>query len=199
MKNTIFSLVLRYLLLLILGLGNLFIFYLIFTPLTIYSVFGLISRFYDVVILIGNPTQACDIAINFLPFLKSIACMNTTIFFKGYFASIIPACIAGSAYYLLLILNLTTPMEKRKRFYNLIFIIFSFLILNIIRIITFAIIFANKGFEIFNLAHAATWYFGSTVLVILIWFLGVMLFKIKAVPIYADVKTIISQIRSSKK
>ncbi|MBS3083518.1 pacearchaeosortase [Candidatus Pacearchaeota archaeon] len=198
MKNTIFSLVLRYLLLLILGLGNLFIFYLIFTPLTIYSVFGLISRFYDVVILIGNPTQACDIAINFLPFLKSIACMNTTIFFKGYFASIIPACIAGSAYYLLLILNLSTPMSKKQRIKSILFLMSSFLFLNILRIFGFALLYANKGLELFNIAHIAFWYFGSTILIILLWFTNVMLFNIKNIPIYTDFKMILNQIRGKK-
>ena len=194
------SVLLRYFILLILGIGNLFIFYTILTPLTVYPILTVIDNIYGADLLRGDVTKACDLLanINAPNFITNAACMNTTIFFKGYFASIIPACIAGSAYYLLLILNLTTPMEKRKRFYNLIFIIFSFLILNIIRIITFAIIFANKGFEIFNLAHAATWYFGSTVLVILIWFLGVMLFKIKSVPIYTDVKIIINQIRSKQ-
>jgi len=185
-------------LLLILGLGNLFIFYLIFTPLTIYSVFGLISRFYDVVILIGNPTQACDIAINFLPFLKSIACMNTTIFFKGYFASIIPACIAGSAYYLLLILNLSTPMSKKQRIKSILFLMSSFLFLNILRIFGFALLYANKGLELFNIAHIAFWYFGSTILIILLWFTNVMLFNIKNIPIYTDFKMILNQIRGKK-
>ncbi len=191
------SILLRYLALLILGIGNLFIFYTIFTPLTVYPVFAVLDSSYGAELLRGDVTKACDLLtnINAPNIIANAACMNTTIFFKGYFASIIPACIAGSAYYLLLILNLTTPMEKRKRIYNLIFITFSFLVLNIIRIATFAAIFANKGFEIFNLAHAATWYFGSTVLVILIWFSSVMLFKIKTVPIYTDVKTIINQIK----
>ncbi|MEK6846803.1 MAG: pacearchaeosortase [Nanoarchaeota archaeon] len=191
---------LRYLILLILGIGNLFIFYTVFTPLTVYPILTVLDNMYGAELLRGDITKACDLLtnINAPSFITNAACMNTTIFFKGYFASIIPACIAGSAYYLLLILNLTTSMEKRKRFYNIIFIIFSFLLLNIIRIITFAVIFANKGFEIFNLAHAATWYFGSTILVILIWFSSVMLFKIKAIPIYTDVKTIINQIRKKQ-
>ena len=188
---------LRYFILLILGIGNLFIFYTIFTPLTVYPVFAILDSSYGAELLRGDVTKACDLLtnINAPNIITKSACINTTIFFKGYFASIIPACIAGSAYYLLLILNLTTPMEKRKRTYNLLFITISFLVLNIIRIATFAAIFANKGFEIFNLAHAATWYFGSTVLVILIWFSSVLLFKIKTVPIYTDVKTIINQIK----
>ena len=176
------SILIRYISLLVLGLGNLFIFYLIFTPLTIYPVLDLI----------------CDIAANFFSFLKNIACMNTTIFFKGYFASIIPACIAGSAYYLLLILNLSTPMSKKQRLKSIFFIMSSFLFLNILRIFGFALLYANKGFELFNIAHVAFWYFGSTILVIIIWFANVFLFNIKSIPIYSDFKFIINQIRGKE-
>ena len=192
------SILIRYISLLVLGFGNLFIFYLIFTPLTIYPVLDLISQFYNTTLLRGNPTQACDIAANFFSFLKNIACMNTTIFFKGYFASIIPACIAGSAYYLLLILNLSTPMNKKQRLKSLFLLMSSFLFLNIIRIFSFALLYANKGFELFNIAHVAFWYFGSTILVIIIWFANVFLFNIKSIPIYSDFKFIINQIRGKE-
>ena len=194
------SVAIRYIILLVLGLGNLFIFYTIFTPLTVYPVLATLDNIYGAELLRGDITKACDILTNMKApsLITNAACMDTTIFFKGYFASIIPACIAGSAYYLLFILNLTTPMGKRKRFYSLMFLSILFLVLNIIRITTFAVIFANKGFEIFNLAHAATWYFGSTILVIIIWFSNVLLFKIKTIPIYTDFKTIFSQIKNSK-
>lgn len=188
----------RYGLLLVLGLGNLFIFYLIFTPLTIYPVLDLISQFYDAVLLRSNPTQTCDLASNLFPSLKNIACMNTTIFFKGYFASIIPACIAGAAYYLLLILNLSTPMSKKQRAKSIFFLMSSFLFLNILRIFSFALLYVNKGFELFNIAHVATWYFGSTILVIFIWFINVFLLNIKSIPIYSDFKFIMNQIKGKK-
>ncbi len=190
------SVLCRYLILLILGLGSLFVFYTIFTPLTVYPIFLILDNMYGAELLRGDVTTACNLINNIgaPDFIKNWTCMNTTIFFKGYFASIIPACIAGAAYYLFIILNLTTPMERKKRVYNIFFIVFSFLILNILRILTFAIIFANKSFEIFNLAHTATWYFGSTILVAIIWFTSVWLFKINAFPIYTDVKTIISQL-----
>src|SRR3989344_4485587 len=176
------SIILRYCLLLILGLGNLFI-------------FDLINFFYDAVLLKGNPSKICDLATNLFPAFQNLACINTTIFFKGYFASIIPACIAGSAYYLLLILNLSTPMDKKKRLKSIFFLMSSFLFINILRIFTFALLFANKGFELFNITHIATWYFGSTVLVIILWFANVFLFNIRSIPIYEDFKVIISQIR----
>ena len=193
------SVLIRYGILLLLGLGNLFIFYLLATPLTVYPVFALLNSLYGADLLRGDFSSTCDIATNTLPILKNIACMNTTILFKGYFASIISACIAGSAYYLLLILNLTTPMKKSQRVKSITFLMLSFLAINILRITIFAIIFANNGFEIFNIAHAATWYFGSSVLVGLLWFSNVILFKIHNIPIYTDVKNIINQIKNHRK
>lgn len=192
------SIVYRYAVLLILGAGNLFIFYLIAAPLTIYPVFFLLDQFYGAALISGGATEACEIASGIFPFLESIACIKTTILFEDYYASIIPACIAGSAYYLLLILNLTTPMLSFQRVKSLFFILGLFLILNIIRIFSFAMFFASKNYEIFNIAHVASWYFGSTILVILLWFTNVYLFSIKSIPIYTDIKEIISQIRSKK-
>lgn len=187
------SISLRYFLLLILGLGNLFIFYLIFTPLTVYPVYFFVNLFHDATLLSGTHTYACEITSN--SFLEPIACMNTTIFFKDYFASIIPACIAGSAYYLLLILNLTTPMSSKTRIKSIFFILGLFLLLNIGRIFTFAMLFVGS-FQIFDLAHTASWYFGSTILVALIWFSNVIIFKIRTIPIYTDIKQIIANIRN---
>ncbi len=138
MEKSLFSITLRYFLLLILGLGNLFIFYLIFTPLTVYPVFWLIVSSNQATLLQGTYTSVCELLEG--TFLESLACINTTIFFKDYFASIIPACIAGSAYYLLLILNLSTPMGLKTRIKSLSFILILFLILNIARIFAFALI-----------------------------------------------------------
>lgn len=192
------SITFRYTLLLLIGLGNLFIFYLIASPLTIYPVFFLLDQFYGATLILGSPTQACEISSSIFPFLKGLACIKTTIFFEDYYASIIPACIAGSAYYLLLILNLTTPMHVSKRVKSLFFILGLFMLLNIMRIVSFAMFFASKNYEVFNLAHVASWYFGSTVLVVLLWFVNVRLFKIGSIPIYTDIKAIIRQIREDK-
>jgi hypothetical protein len=61
--------------------------------------------------------------------------IGNVIFIKGYYAEIINACIAGAAYYFLLILNLSTPMEISKRIKSLVFMFLTFLIINILRII----------------------------------------------------------------
>ncbi|MEK6894058.1 MAG: pacearchaeosortase [Nanoarchaeota archaeon] len=190
------SLISRYILLLLFGLGNLLIFYLIFTPLTIYPVFWLIGLSGDASLLQGTHTNTCDFFEG--TFLENIACMNTTIFFKEFFASIIPACVAGSAYYLLLILNLSTPMPLNKRIKSIIFLFSLFLILNVARIFAFAMFFASKNYEIFNIAHEASWYFGSTVLVIVLWFSNVLIFKVNEIPIYSDIKSLIKNIKGKK-
>lgn len=190
------SLILRYILLLLLGIGNLFVFYLIFTPLTVYPVFWLIGLSGDATLLQGTHTTTCDLLTG--TFLENMACMDTTIFFQEFFASIIPACVAGAAYYLLLILNLSTPMPLNKRIKSITFLFGLFLVLNVLRIFVFAMFFVNKNYEIFNIAHEASWYFGSTVLVILLWFSNVLIFKINEIPIYSDIKSLINSIKGKK-
>ncbi len=176
-KKEVYSLLIRYIILIILGIPNLFIFYFVFTPLTVEPTFFILS-------LIDPNAYILQDAPN-------------TIFFKGYFASIIPACVAGAAYYLLLILNLTTPMEIRKRMVSILFLFGSFLVINLARITVFALLLF-KGFQYFDITHTATWYFGSTVMVILIWFSNVLIFRIKSIPIYTDIKRIYHDMKAPK-
>lgn len=191
------SFLLRCLLLLFLGIAGLFFIYLIVTPLTLYPVYFFLDLQHGASLQSSGTSRTCDIATNFLSLdpIVSLACIKTTIYFKGYYATLVPACIAGSAFYLLLILNLTTLMDRKKRIKSIFFLLGSFLLLNVIRIIIFANIYVSKGFDFFDVAHRATWYFGSTVLVILLWFVNVYLFKIKSVPIYSEIKNLFSEIK----
>lgn len=172
-KNS--NLIIRYLILLVIAIPNLYLIYKVFTPLTIYPVFYILSIFYSHTALSGNIISISGISIE-----------------------IISACIAGAAYYLLLILNLTTPMPLKKRIKSMSFILGTFLILNIFRIILFSVLFLT-GYKFFDLAHTGTWYFGSTILLIIIWFVNIKLFKIKNIPIYTDFKYLHSQTLKSKK
>ncbi len=172
-KKEVINISIRYLILIILGLFNLYLFYLIFTPLTVYPSFWLIKLFYGARILDGNVIS----------------------FSKGYLASIIPACVGGAAYYLLTILNLSTPLSNRKRLYSLLFLFSSFLLINIIRIFIFASLI-TIGFQYFDLTHAAVWYLGSTVFVVIIWFVNVRIFDINDVPVFTDIRRIYSDIKS---
>lgn len=170
-----FGIFFRYFLLLILPLGNLWLFYTVFTPATIYPVYWILHKLVGAELLIGN-----------------------VLFIKGYYAEVIGACIAGAAYYFLAILNLSTPMKIGKRVKSLIFLFVTFLVLNIIRIIIFAELF-SVGYRYFDITHALVWYFGSTILVVLVWFANILLFNVNAVPIYTDVSALFRAIKHEGK
>jgi len=169
------SLLLRYALIILAGLGNLFIVYAICGPLTFYlaslilPLFGAVSSFQTLHLIIFN---------------------TTTIY-------LINACVAGSAYYLLFILNLSTPNIKfLKRIYMLAFCFGSLLLLNLIRIVLMTLI---AGSKLFYSVHMLFWYVLSLVFVIAIWFLAVRIFRIKEVPVFSDVSYLIKQMNSKRK
>ncbi len=171
-KRKLWSIFFRYAILLIFAFVGFRLFYIIFKPLTIYPVYFLFDIFYNPYIS-GN-------AIYFY---------NSVISFE-----IIGACIAGSAYLLFLILNLSTPDVKQKRLKLLIISFLSFLIVNIIRIFLIGILFL-ENFQFAEFAHKFFWYFGSIFVVILIWFIEVKLFKIKSIPFYSDFKFLIKNLK----
>lgn len=173
--NKIADLFLRYSLIVLLGLGNLFIFYKVFYPLTFWPVSFLLS-------LIGN--------------VNSFYSLNL-IMFNAIAVNIVNACIAGAAYYLLFILVMSTPdLRIKKRILVILYCFVVFLFFNIIRIIIMALISDGIYFES---VHMFFWYFISIVFVILIWFHAIKLFKIKAIPVYSDIKFILKQVNKSKK
>ncbi len=170
-SKEVYSLLVRYLLLIALAIPNLFLFYFIFTPLTLYASFYALNAIYGATLLEGN-----------------------VIFLRSIYIELIPACIAGAAYYLLLILNLSTPMKMKKRLKSLLFLFSSFLILNIIRIVLFASL-ALQGSQYFDISHNIVWYLGSTLFVVALWFTNIFLFKINSIPIYSDLKNIFKEIK----
>ncbi len=164
-KGVFLDIILRYLVLVLIALPGLFIFYFIFTPLTIYPVYFLLGLFFDVIIL-----SKINILVNNIPI------------------ELISACIAGAAYYLLLVLNLSTPKIKlKKRVYAILFSFAAFLILNILRIFILSFL-AVTGFSYFNATHTISWYGLSTIIVVGIWFAEVKIYKIKKIPFYSDIK-----------
>jgi len=160
--------IIRYLILILIALPNLWLFYLIFAPLTLYPVYFLLNIFFDAS-LIGN-----------------------MITFDSSSIELIPPCIAGAAYYLLLILNLSTPEIKLKKRIKLIILSFAiFLILNILRIF-FLSFLLYSGSDFFEITHKVFWYLISTIFVVGIWFFQVKLYKIKKIPFYSDLKYLIN-------
>ncbi len=107
---------------------------------------------------------------------------------NNFTVEIIEACVAGSAYYLILIFNLALPkikLHKRLKMISFAFIVLLFI--NILRIFSLSLMFAGD-FYLFDMAHKLFWYLGSIIFVVGIWFAEVKLFKIKEIPIYSDIK-----------
>jgi len=169
-KSKSFKIFLRYLIL----LGFMFtlpIIYKIFTPLTIYPTAFLLKLLYTI------QTQGDLIIINNATFIR-----------------IIPACVAGSAYLLLLIINLTVPMSLKKRINTLLVSFLILLGLNILRIFSLSILYHNST-PYFDFTHKLFWYGLSTVFVIAIWFYAAKLFSIKEIPVYSDFKLLMKGIK----
>jgi len=163
------DIIIRYIILLAVAIPNLWLFYKIFSPLTIY-LFYFISNIFLNVSLDGR-----------------------LIHFQTFSIELINACIAGSAYYLLLIFNLSTPDIKLRKRLKLIFSSFLiFLILNVARIF-FLSWLLYLGSNFFNLAHKVFWYALSTIFVVAIWFFQVKFYKIRKIPFYSDVKYIFNK------
>jgi len=163
---TVKGLIARYLILIAVAIPGLWLFYKIFTPVTVWPVYWLLNLLYETFLF-------SDIVL-LIDWIFPI--------------ELIPACIAGSAYYLLLVLNLATPKIKPKiRVYAVLFSFVAFLVINILRIFILSIM-AYTGSSFFDAAHQFLWYSVSTLFVVGIWFAEVKLFKIKEIPFYSDLK-----------
>ena len=179
MKNNLKSIFIRYLILVLTALPGLGIFYFIFSPLTAYPVFGLLSLFFD--------ASFC-----------SYCTIPNTILIDQVKIELIGSCIAGSAYYFLLILNLATPGIALKQRLKMLIGEFSiFLVMNILRIFFMSLIYLN-GSPLFDLTHKLIWYFGTTIFVLIIWFIEVKRFKVKEIPFYSDVKFLYDKTKKKK-
>lgn len=180
MKNNLSSIFVRYLILILAALPGMGLFYLIFSPLTIYPVFGLLSLFFD-----ASFCNACNVA--------------NTILVNQFSIEIIGSCIAGSAYYFLLILNLATPNIKIKPRLKMLFGGFLvFLVMNILRIFFMSLMYIN-GSALFDFAHKLIWWIGTTIFVLAIWFIEVKMFKVKEIPFYSDVQFLYKGTKKKRK
>ena len=125
---------LRYLILILVAIPNLWLFYLILTPLTIYPVYFILNLLFEISLVENTLKTGC------------------------FSIEIINACVAGSAYYLLLILNLATPKIKlKKRITMLAYAFAAFLIINILRIVLLSTMFIFES-PILDVTHELFWY-----------------------------------------
>ncbi len=163
LKSTTIEL-LKFILVLLLGIFY-EIFYIIFTPLTIYPTFIISNIFFDAALI------------------ENALIIDSTIF------KFIPACIAASAYLLLAILILTTKGINFGKCLKL-FIIGSLLILsaNILRLEFLIFLYRNFSIELFNTIHLFIWKVLSSIYVVLVWLFITKYFKIKEIPIYSTLK-----------
>jgi len=169
------NLLFRYLAILCVGLGSLFLFYKLLFPPTFYLTTWILNLF-------GS--------VKAFPSLGFFIYNSSAVYLIG-------ACIAGSAYYLLFILLFSTPnIPPFRRVKVLLFTFASLLVLNILRIVLMTLI---AGTIYFDSVHLLFWYFISIVFVIAIWFLAVRIFNIKKIPVYSDIKFLINQLKSSKR
>ena len=143
-QNKHITLILRYIILLFL-VTQLSLIYKILTPLTTNAVGEFLRLFYQVSIH------------------KDIININITTTIQ-----IVSACVAGSAYLLLLILNLTVPLNSITRIKSIIFSMASLFIINVIRIV-FLTYLLVIDFPYFDFTHKFFWYFLSTIFVIIIF------------------------------
>ncbi len=176
-KNSFFLIPVRYLILLGIVL-SLPIIYIIMTPLTVYPVYFLLKLFVKITLVFQNLTY------NFILGNKTII-------------ELVSACIAGSAYLGLLILNLAVPMERKKRIYSIIFSALILYVLNILRITVFSL-FYYYNVPFVDLTHKFFWYGLSIIFVVVLWFLVVKTFKIKQIPAYSDIKFIYLHIKNKR-
>ena len=103
-EKYLYDLLIRYSILIIIAVFSFNVFYFVFRPLTVYPIVWLLDIFFDTNLISPIILVLEGIAIEF-----------------------IPACIAGAAYYLLLMLNLSTPkmkLEKRIKFLLTSFLVF---------------------------------------------------------------------------
>lgn len=162
----------RYLIILALGISNLYIIYATLTPITLHST-NLALKVFGQSSLSGN-----------------------TIHFNSISIQLIPACIAGSAFYLLLFLLLSTGnISPKIRLRAIMFSVITLFLANISRIVILAFLARSPSFEFY---HWVFWHILSTILVVTIYLITLRRYKIKSVPIVTDMKYLKSLSRAKK-
>jgi exosortase/archaeosortase family protein len=163
-KKALFVL-LKYLFVLILGFNNLFLFYAVLTPLTIYFSYLILSIFFET------------------------ALAGQSIFLGIHEIEIVFACVAGSAYYLLFFLTMSLSIDTKKRLKILLASFGILFLFNNLRIILMSVLL-YYDLPYFNATHKILWYGISVLFVAFIWIFNVYYFKIKQYPFEKDYFTI---------
>lgn len=152
-------------------------FYDIFRPLTLYPVYyGLKLLGYSPLIVKG------DIHIGVQQLI------------------LVDACIAASAYYLLLVLVLSTKGLTFEDILKIYWLgVISILFVNIIRIIGMSIILIKFEENLFETLHMIIWRFIATFFIAFLWIYLSKKFLINNIPIYTDFKYLLNKSFLKKK
>lgn len=162
--NKLIGIFSRYATIIILGLSNLYLIYKILTPITIHATNLLLKIF------------------------TSTTLSENLIYTSQATIQIAPSCVAGAAFYLLLILLLATPNIKPKtRTKAIITAVATLFILNISRIVFLASIISYQNFET---VHWIFWHLISTIFVVGTYIATIKIYKIKSIPFISDLKNI---------
>jgi exosortase/archaeosortase family protein len=171
-SSKILDLFARYFVILLVGIGNLYLFYKVLTPITVRAVAAILDLF-------SNPLV-----------------IDNMIFLKRVIIEIVPACVAGSAFYLLFLLVVSTAeMNFKKRFLVLVTSFSILFFLNTLRLVLLVPLVTTPYFDTI---HWIFWHLISTVFVVAVWVSMVFIYKIKAIPVYSDIKFLVSLIKGSK-
>ena len=155
----------RYFVVFIVGLGDLFLLTLFLSPATVGVVYWILKMFGEVIFESG------------------------VFYFNGFDFEIIGACIATSAYYLLfLLVMITQKIELKKRLLMLGCGFLSLFLLNVSRILIMISLYWSS---VFADVHWWLWHIFSIIFVVGIWFLMVKIFRIKSTPFWDDFQSIL--------
>lgn len=172
-SKKIYGLFARYLAILLIGAGNLYIVYKLLTPLTVHTLNTVLSIF------------------------TATALSNNIIYLSQTRIEIVPACVAGAAFYLLFLLLFSTANIKPETRAKAVITAFAiFFALNITRIL---ILIPMINTSYFETIHWIFWHIISTIFVVAVWFSIIKIYKIKSIPIYSDLKYLRNLIKPVKK
>ena len=173
-KEFIINLIMRYALAFLFSLGSFWIFYVVFTPLTFYPSALILKILYNATIeapfiLLGKYTVFID-----------------------------KACVAGSAYFLMFLINMATHGISWPKRIKIVLLNFgSLLILNILRIGFLAILLLTLP-GLYDVTHFIFWHVISTVFVIAIWLFTSKAYKIYKIPFFSVWMIIKNMIKKKK-
>lgn len=167
-------LIIRILFILLIAIFNLKIFYFLFSKITFYLTY--FTLFFYKPVISGNNLVINSEVLNF-----------------------VPACVAGSAYFLLvLLILLTKDITFKKRIYMFLLGSLLILIANLIRLDILIIIFISYSKEVFSTLHMFFWKILSSIYVALVWIFLVYKFRIKKIPIYSDILYLTKSLKRRK-